>query len=207
MEIALSSVSAGWAEVVALFATEAAIRIPTRHGVSFDIAGLTIWVEDCGPQNIPDGYLYPELVRDYRERLFGSERDSSLFYQRLEHGTDFGDSHFSQTDQMYSTLALDPNSRAAVFSTWHPAKDYGIEFPVSPVGGSFRIIDERLVLFVTARSVDAWVGLVPELLTLARYADDMAQRLGLRESVLCYHSWSAHIYETDLLVYLTDGSI
>ncbi|WFE65533.1 thymidylate synthase [Micromonospora sp. WMMD714] len=202
MEIEASTVAAGWHEVIALFARQPPTRIATRHGVSFDIPGLTVWLRNPADLTPPQGYLYPELIKDYRDRIFGDQREASLLYQRMRRWADGDGPPVDQFAQAVELLRRDEHSRSAVFSLWRPEEDLGGRFPVSPVGGALRIVGDDLVLFLTARSVDVWVGLVPELLTFAQLAADAALELGLTGSRLCHHSWSAHLYEVDYLTYL-----
>jgi hypothetical protein len=202
VELEIRDVATGWREVVALFAGDLPTRVASRHGVSFDIAGLTVWLLNPGDLTPPADYPYPELIKDYRDRIFGDQRELSLLYQRLRSWKANRRSSLDQIDRIVELLRNDEHSRAAVFSVWHPVEDLGGIYPVSPVGGAFRIVDRALTLFLTARSLDIWVGFVPELLTFAQLTSDTALRLGLRSSRVCYHAWSAHLYEIDYLTYL-----
>lgn len=202
MEIEVPTVAAGWHDVLALFSRDLPARVTTRHGICFDIPGLTVWLRNPADLTPPQGYLYPELIKDYRDRIFGDQRESSLLYQRLRRWVAPDGSSLDQFERAVRLLRQDEHSRSAVFSTWRPDEDLGGRFPVSPVGGAFRIVDEDLVLFLTARSVDVWVGFVPELLTFAQLTADAALALGLGGSRVCYHLWSCHLYEVDYLTYL-----
>ncbi|MGB2567131.1 thymidylate synthase [Micromonospora citrea] len=202
MEIEVSTVASGWHDVIALFAGQLQTRVASRHGVSFDIPGLTVWVRNPADLTPPEGYQYPELIKDYRDRIFGDQRETSLLYQRLRRWDGGDNSPVDQFARAVEVLRQDEHSRSAVFSVWRPDEDLGGRFPVSPVGGALRIVDDDLVLFLTARSVDVWVGLVPELLSFGQLASNAALDLGLTGSRLCYHSWSAHLYEVDYLTYL-----
>jgi len=199
----MRTVASGWWDLIALFTRQTPTRIATRHGVSFDIPGLTVWLRNPADLTAPRGYPYPELIRDYRDRVFGEQRESSLLHQRLRRWTGGEGAPIDQFQQALAVLRQDEHSRSAVFSTWRPETDLGGRFPVSPVGGALRILDGNLVLFLTARSVDVWVGLVPELLTFGQLVTDAALELGLAGSQICYHAWSAHLYEIDYLTYLS----
>ncbi|WP_433385054.1 thymidylate synthase [Micromonospora sp. KLBMP9576] len=203
MEIEVPTVCTGWHDVLALFSRDLPARVATRHGICFDIPGLTVWLRNPADLTPPKGYLYPELIKDYRDRIFGDQRESSLLYQRLRRWPGADGSATDQFERAVGLLRQDEHNRSAVFSTWRPDEDLGGRFPVSPVGGALRIVGDDLVLFLTARSVDVWVGLVPELLTFAQLVSDAALALGLSGSRVCYHSWSSHLYEVDYLTYLT----
>ena len=202
MELSIATISSGWQRVLSLFLEENPVRIATRHGISFDIPGLTVRLTTPGDLTIPEGYAYPELVSDYRERLLGAQQDKSLFYRRLTEWPDGAGGTFNQMNSIRELLKTQSATRSAVFSTWQPTEDLGAKYPVSPVGGCFRLVGGTLHLLLTARSVDVWVGFVPELLTFARLTNDLALDLGARDSVVTYHMWSAHLYEIDYLTYL-----
>ncbi|MFG3577820.1 thymidylate synthase [Micromonospora chersina] len=202
MELEVATVSSGWEDVLSVFSRGQPARVATRHGICFDIPGLTVWLWNPADLTPPQGYLYPELIKDYRDRIFGDQRESSLLYQRLRAWVAADGSPIDQFQQAIAMLRQDEHSRSAVFSMWRPEEDLGGRFPVSPVGGTLRIVGDDLVLFLTARSVDIWIGFVPELLTFAQLASDAALALGLHGSKICYHMFSAHLYEVDYLTYL-----
>jgi len=181
------------------------MRMVSRHGISFDIQGLTVWISNPADLSTPTGYAYPELIKDWRDMLFGDHRDDSLLYQRLRRWP----TEEQPVDQLASIVSLlrgDENSRSAVFSVWQPGKDPGSPFSISPVGGACRIVEETLLLFLTARSVDVWMGMVPELLAFSQLAMDLALELNLGKSRICYHAWSAHLYELDYLTYFGEAA-
>ncbi|WP_281942694.1 thymidylate synthase [Micromonospora sp. AKA38] len=202
----MATVAAGWADVLSIFARGGPARVTTRHGICFDIPGLTVRLRNAADLTPPSGYLYPELIKDYRDRIFGDQRESSLLYQRLRGWIGPDDSPIDQFAHATELLRQDAHSRSAVFSMWRPEEDLGGRFPVSPVGGALRIVGDDLVLFLTARSVDVWIGFVPEMLTFAQLAADAALALGAKGAKVCYHAWSAHIYEVDYLTYLAGAS-
>jgi thymidylate synthase len=202
LELTIETVATGWQQVLSLFSDSSVSRIATRHGISFDVPGLTLRLANVNDLTSPVGYLYPELIKDYRDRLFGDQRSKSMFYQRMRRWDSGVGPPTDQLTGIEDLLKEDPNSRSAVFSTWLPHDDLGGEYPVSPVGGCFRLIAGVLYEFVIARSVDVWVGLVPELLTFAQLGRDMALTLGAQNCTLVYHSWSAHLYEIDYLSYV-----
>lgn len=206
MYLKIPTIETGWIEVLNLFRRSSPTRIPSRHGVSFDIPGLTVWLENPSDLTPPAEYIYPELIKDYRDRLFGDQRENSLLYQRLRNWQSSDQTQIDQLESVAQLLEVDENTRAAAFSLWQPSEDLGADFPVTPVGGAFRVIDRRLTLFLTVRSLDVWVGFVPEFLTYAQLTSDLALRLGFPRSSVCFHIWSAHIYELDYLTYLAEDS-
>jgi thymidylate synthase len=163
MEIVVDTVAGGWRQVVKVCRGKQAIRIATRHGVSFDLPGLTIVVRNPHDRRPPADYAFPELIGDYASRLFGEERNDSLIHQRLRHRERAAGGPRDQLEDIRRLLAHDESTRGAVFDLWDVDDDLGGDFPVSPVGGCFRVIDGRLHLFLTVRSTDVMLGLVPEL--------------------------------------------
>lgn len=205
MEIAIETIGTGWSKVVDLFRGDLPTRIATRYGVSFDISGLTIWVLNPNDLTFPTDYDYPELVRDYIDRLVGSQRDESLVYQRVHRWRNGDMAPLDQLLEIENLLRLDRNTRSAVFAAWQPTEDLGSPYPVSPINGCFRVIEGVLHVFLTARSTDVLVGLVPELMAWAQLTSNMALQLGLKNSRIAYHCWSLHLYEIDYVRYLARG--
>lgn len=109
-----------------------------------------------------------------------------------------------QIAQATAALRASPDSRAAAFSLWRPEEEYETGYPVSPVSGCFRVVDEAVHLLLVARSVDFWVGAVPELIAFARLLCDVAGALNREPGGPVYHVWSAHVYENDCLAHLMD---
>lgn len=207
MEIEISTVHEGWASILEVFRSPAPIKVPSRHGVVFDIPSLTVVVRDPADTRPPKLYAFPVLLKDYRERVFGEQRGNSLLYQRLTAWRPTATSRklVNQLDALRLALRKDEATRAAVFSLWLPGVDSESPHPVSPVAGSFRILNDELNAMIVARSVDVWTGLVPELLVFCQLATDVASDLGLPRTRLVYHAWSAHIYEVDYIQSVLGG--
>jgi thymidylate synthase len=199
VEIIVENVATGWPQIVAACRGEKATRISTRHGISFDLAGLSIIVLDPHDRRPPADFVFPELITDYASRLFGEGKVDSLLDRRLRRRNTADGTDRDQLDEIRSLLRAEESTRGAVFDLWDVGDDLGSEFPVSPVGGCFRVIEDVLWLFLTVRSVDVMLGLVPELLAFARVATDMALDLRLTDARLHLHCWSAHLYEIDFL--------
>lgn len=208
MQIDVSTVHDGWASILAAYRSQTPIKVPSRHGVVFDIPAMTIVVRNPFDSRPPSLYAFPVLLKDYRERVFGDQRSSSLLYQRLTawRPTAKARKSVDQMDALRTALREDESTRAAVFSLWLPGVDTESPHPVSPVAGSFRILGEELNAMIVARSVDVWTGLVPELLVLGQLTTDLASDLGLQRARLVYHAWSAHLYEVDYIQNVVGGA-
>jgi hypothetical protein len=200
LEIVLPSID-DWITVVQAFEPGLAVRCETRHGVCFDMPGMTVRMLSTTNSAIPPSYCYPELVTDFRLRLSGAADQPSLIHDRLYAWDPAGAKHkpFDQLDHIHERLREDPQSRAAVFSTWRPELDIESDYPPGQVAGAFRQVGKELQLSLVARSVDVWVGLVPALMAFSQLLCSTADHLGMAPGALIYHCWSAHLYEIDYL--------
>lgn len=211
----IPTIREGWATVLDLFGTPGATRGYTQYGVTFELIGININVANAADLALPPTYRFPELVADYQARLDGSDGEGSVLHQRLrawplEPPEDSGSASTSESaahhggatvlDQLANVerlLSEDPTSRQAVISAWNPPVDARSRFPISPIAGSFRILDDQLHTLLLARSTDVLVGLVPELIAWAAHGTALAQRLTLRGHSMTYHCWNLHMYEID----------
>lgn len=177
-------------------------RHDSERGVAFEITGMTVVIDSVEDLTLPARYQFPGLVADYAERLFGADRERSLLYQRMRnwHGAD--GKKIDQIARLADMLVASPDTRGAAFNLWQPGKDPGSAFPVSPVSGCFRVIAGQLQLQLVARSVDYWVGAVPELAAFGRLVNEESASLQLRPGPMVFHMWSAHIYEDDYLAHI-----
>lgn len=199
MDVVLPSIE-DWLDVVHAFRPDTSIRSETRHGVCFDMPGMTVKLLDTTRHGIPNSYFYPELVSDFRRRLSGTTEKPALMFERLyawDSGS--GEEPLDQIDCIQRSLRKDPQSRAAVFSTWRPEIDIESDYPPGQVAGAFRLVGNTLHLNLVGRSVDVWVGLVPALLAFSQLLGTTADELRMDPGPLIYHCWSAHLYEIDYL--------
>jgi hypothetical protein len=195
-----------WEAGLALFRSPSSLyRHDSERGVAFEIPGLTLAVESVADDAIPPGYAYPAMVDEYSDRLFGAGRGSSLLHRRMRAWPTTGGGVIDQIGRATLLLRSSPDSRAASFSLWDPEQEGTTDFPVSPVSGCFRVIDEAVHLLLVARSVDYWIGAVPEMLAFATLLRSVARELDREPAGLIYHMWSAHVYENDCLVHLMTG--
>ena len=200
-----ATVADAWEKGLQLFRSPAGLyRHDSERGVAFEILGLNLIVESTTGATVPAGYRFPDLISDYEERIFGAERERSLLYQRMHNWALPGENGIDQIAGTEQLLRQSPDTRAAAFSLWRPEEDLDSGFPVSPISGCFRIVAGKLRLLLVARSVDYWVGAVPELLVYSKLANQVAERLNISAGSLVYHMWSAHIYEDDCLAHLAD---
>lgn len=174
-------------------------RHESERGVAFDFPCLTLVAAEPAYEPIPAGYPYPRLVDEYMSWLFGDASDRSLLHRRLFRWDGGGESSIDQAARIAELLRRNPESRSAIFSLWRPDVDLESAYPPSPIAGSFRVLADGLHLFVVGRSADYWVGVVPDLLVMARLQHRVAEAIGRRVGSLLFHMWSAHIYEDEYL--------
>jgi hypothetical protein len=189
-----------WSAGLGYFAEPSQLsRHDSDRGIAFDLPGLTLSVASAEDLSLPARYAYPTLVNDYVERLVGADTDKSMLHKRLS-SWEVGDQMaIDQFETIADLLRRFPDTRAAAFSLWRPDVDLTAAYAVSPVGGCFRILDECLHLLLVARSVDYWIGAVPELVSFGQLQKELARRLNVPVGGIVYHMWSAHLYENDYL--------
>lgn len=200
------TIALAWEQGLDLFRNPTELhRHDSERGVAFELPGLTVVVESPLDDTVPTHYAYPELITQYTERLAGSLRHESLLHDRLRRWRLPDGGRLDQVARVTAMLRQSPDTRAATFSLWKPEEDTESQFPVSPVTGCFRVIDAAVHLMLVARSLDYWVGAVPEMIAFSRLQADVAADLGRHCGTMTYHVWSAHIYESDLLAHLAHG--
>jgi thymidylate synthase len=198
-----TTIAEAWEAGLRLFRSPAQLfRHDSERGVAFEITGMTVVAETAADLTAPARYRFPGLVTDYIERLFGAGRNQSMLYQRMRNWPGTDGQAVDQIATITDMLAASPDTRAAAFNLWRPEDDPRSPFPVSPVSGCFRIIAGRLQLQLVARSVDYWVGAVPELVAYGRLVNELAETLRVKPGPIIFHMWSAHIYEDDCLAHV-----
>lgn len=107
-------------------------------------------------------------------------------------------------DQMrraVSELRANPTSRRAIIQIWDPQFDLATKPRATPSGHCFfyfSIRDSALNLTVTSRSIDAWNGALPNMLTLVAVQQEVADRLNLPVGSYSHFIISYHIYVRDI---------
>lgn len=198
-----TTLAEAWERGLRLFQSPADLyRHDSERGVAFEITGMTLLVESVEDLTIPARYRFPGLVTDYAERLFGSDIERSMLYQRMRNWQSATGQGIDQIAKIEEILNSSPGTRAAAFTLWRPEDDLQSSFPVSPVSGCFRIIAGHLQLQLVARSVDYWVGAVPELVAYGRLTGELAEKLLIKPGPLVFHMWSSHMYEDDCLAHV-----
>ena len=200
------TIATAWESGLSLFGSPTTLyRHDSERGVAFEIPCLTLAVDSAEDTSLPARYRYPDLVTDYADRLFEAQRETSLANIRMRAWSMPDDAALDQVAAAVALLRRSPETRTAAFSLWRPDQDLNADFPVSPIAGCFRVIAGKTHLYLVARSVDYWVGAVPELVAFARLQASVAAELEWPAGSLVYHMWSAHIYEVDCLTHLVNG--
>jgi thymidylate synthase len=198
-----ATIAEAWDQALLLFRSpEDLYRHDSERGVAFEITGLTVVVESAKDLTPPARYRFSGLIAEYTDRLFGADRHQSMLYQRMRNWPTADGKAIDQLVRVQEILAASPDTRTAAFTLWRPEDDLQSSYSVSPVSGCFRIISGCLQLHLVARSVDFWVGAIPELIAYGKLSNDLAATLRVNPGPIVYHVWSAHIYEDDCLAHV-----
>lgn len=199
-----------WEESLRRFvaATDTSLVSGDTAGDFIDWEGVTlIALYPQAELKISSKYQFPDLVSDYRNYFGGGGAQyqdfatitDRLFAWPLPDGTTL-----NQIKMIKDELRADRGSRRAMASVWNPAEDMADGHP-APLGQCFfhfAVRDGQLNMTVVSRSVDAWIGQVPNMVAFAQLqqqiADDTGYPVGrYRQFILSYH-----VYLTNLpLVY------
>lgn len=198
--VTADTIGDAWRAGLSYFSDPARLyRHESERGVTFDLPCLTLVSSIPSPVPVPPEYPYPEIVDEYMGWMFGSSQDHSMLAKRLYRWSGKADYPLNQVVRIKEMLARQPETRSAVYSLWSPEVDLDSAYSVSPVAGTFRVIDKQLHQYVVGRSADYWVGAIPDMLILARLQCEMAKDLNYEVGSLVFHMWSAHIYEDEYL--------
>jgi thymidylate synthase len=171
----------------------------SRLGFCLEAQGVTITSND--PASIPQispKYLFPQLLPEYQLKLEGEIPEISTTYDRMYKWSKRNGVELDQMERIRQILENDPFSRAAVVSIWDPDYDLYASNPISPCMLSFSVKNEKLNLIIIARSSDAWVSALPEMIAFSQIQIRQANRLQVGVGRLMFHALSYHIYEHDL---------
>lgn len=149
-------------------------------------------------------YPFPELVEDYAEQLVsdgGEYADFATIAQRIYRWPCPPKPPLNQVDNAERRLNDDPGTRRALIQIWDPTYDADDEQESAPISHCqfyFSIRDGRLNMTIMSRSVDAWLGAVPNMIAFAELQRTVADRLktpvGMyRQFILSYHLYCAAI--------------
>jgi len=173
-------------------------------GPARELECVQLIVED--PQREPrvsSHYVLPELIEDYSSLFtpYASTRpkDAATIADRI-YGWRSGKRTIDQVDAVISELRDRPHSRRAVMSFWDPAEDL-VALDGTPLGHCMAwmsVREEALNMALVSRSVDAWLGAVPNMIAFTGLMHTVAAKLDLAIGSYTQFIFSYHIYVRDL---------
>jgi thymidylate synthase len=177
--------------------------------LEFFIKGLTdkewlrardnhIWDEWCSPERVPYGHdeatrakmlAERELgpIYGWQWRHFGAEY---VAHDQLPRGQGI-----DQLRNLVDQLKANPEDRRMLVSAWNPVDFPRMALPPCHYGFQVTVLDGRLNLMWTQRSVDVALGLPFNIASYALLLHLLARETGLREGRLVGFLADTHIYE------------
>jgi len=168
----------------------------------FCIEAESITLRITHPQMKPqtsEKYIFPQLIDEYKNKVAGRIPELRDTYERMVSWPDRSGGETDQLSVVTRLLADSTGSRMGIISLWDPEIDLRSSRPMSPCLLYFSIRRNSLNMSIIARSADAWVGALPEMIALSDLQQDISDELKLSIGCLNYHVLSYHLYEYDLL--------
>lgn len=160
-----------------------------------------IWNEWCNPELVPYGTdkttkdamaaendLGPIYGAQWRN--FGNNTDRSerpVFAQEKK--------GFDQLATVVSLLKKDPNNRRLVVSAWNPIEQPRMALPPCHFAWQVLVINNRLHLNWSQRSVDSFLGLPFNIASYGTLLAILAKQFGFEPGILTGFLGDTHIYE------------
>jgi thymidylate synthase-like protein len=154
---------------------------------------------------ISDVYVDPELIDSYAAVLRRPEghgaNEPKTIASRIYAYEAGAAKPIDQFKSCVDQLRRNPLSRRAIIQLWDPASDLGAKGLDSPASHCFlqlRIRDGALHMIAVSRSVDAWLGALPNMLGFFALQERAAERLKLEVGSYSHAIASYHIYLRDV---------
>ena len=190
-------------------------RVPFRlisSELEFFIKGMTdkqwlldqnnhIWDEWAHPQKAPYGHDEEAKKRMLEERdlgaIYGFQwRHFNADYK--DHDTDYTGQGVDQLQKVIDTLRINPYDRRMIVSAWNPLMLDQMALPPCHYQYQVTVIDGKLNLLWSQRSVDTMLGLPFNIASYALLLHLLAKEVGLKEGMLVGFLGDVHIYENHL---------
>lgn len=147
-------------------------------------------------------YIVPELIPDYANLFTPYARapnDALRISDRL-YAWRGAEQPIDQIAAVIAELSADPNSRRAVLSMWDPARDLAAirDSPLVHCVAWVSIRESRLHLALVSRSVNAWLGAVPNMVAFVGLMEHLAGELRVDVGSYTWFVFSYHIYRQDV---------
>ena len=157
-----------------------------------------IWDEWCNPEKVPYGHD-PETKKNMREErdlgpIYGFQwRHFGATYKGYDH------SHTAegvdQLQKVVQSLKTNPQDRRMIVSAWNPLQLQQMALPPCHYQFQVTVINGKLNLLWSQRSVDTMLGLPFNIASYALLLHLLSQETGLQEGRLTGFLGDVHIYE------------
>jgi len=154
---------------------------------------------------LPKRFLFPELVQQYAtvadKGLNSLIDDVQTIFDRVNLWPARHRSPIPQLDYVVAELKANSASRRGVVALWDPEIDLTRPREAPPLchcGFYFSVRNARLNMSVTSRSIDAWMGAVPNMVAFFKIQQQVARRLRIPVGDYTHHAFSYHIYQNHL---------
>jgi hypothetical protein len=175
------------------------IQNDSPRGTCQEILNVVIEIASpCDEPIIPITYKFPEVIEEYSQWINKRSIIHNIATERMYYWKKRTESYIDQEKSICDQILRRPTTRSAIISLWSPEDVSSERICVSPITFSATLREGKLHLFILARSVDAWVGAVPELVSLARWQKRIAKKVNADVGHLYYHALNYHIYDADL---------
>jgi thymidylate synthase len=182
----------------------------TEYGNKMRELGQLNWVIEQGdisnpkipdwPKKVLDQIgLKQESMEEYFDEFLSSNLPEGTVYtygQRLRSYPN-KEIAFDQVEEIIDHLNRVPYTRRAVGTTLYPPIDKQASSPPCINQVQFLLIDEKLTMFVLARSHDLFKAAIPNAYGLLALQDYVCKETDCKPGPLSISSISAHIYEED----------
>lgn len=160
-----------------------------------------IWDEWCTPLKVP--YAHDEQTK---QKML-TERDLGTIYgwewrhfgaDYKDYQTDYTGQGVDQLKRVVETLKTKPDSRQMVVVAWNPMDIDKVIPPYCHYAWQVTVINNRLNLFWSQRSVDVALGLPFNIASYATLLHLLAKETGFKEGVLTGFLADTHIYKNHI---------
>lgn len=156
-----------------------------------------IWDEWCSPLKVP--YAHDEETK----RKMMEERDLGPVYgfqwrhfnaEYKDYQTDYAGQGVDQLKNLIEKLKTDPSDRRMIVSAWNPSMLNQMALPPCHFQYQVTVVNGKLNLFWSQRSVDVMLGLPFNIAGYALLLHLLAKEAGLEEGKLIGFLGDTHIY-------------
>jgi thymidylate synthase len=203
-----STIGETWEEGVRQLVTrDDLVTVDSEDGgpsVEAPLARLQVLEPDTEPQRSAI-FPEPELIESYadllREPQGQTAEETKTIASRIYAYERPDGTRIDQLALCWKELEENPASRRAIIQIWDPASDLAREGTASPASHlllQLTVREDRVHLSVVSRSVDAWLGALPNMLGFFSLQRKTAEKLGLEIGSYSHLIVSFHIYLRDI---------